>query len=162
MTAPSLPEKIILAILICLSLAGFWYRFRGMVRVLSAARPDSDYMLGDIARRVRTFILEVLLQGKVIRQRPAAGLAHAFVFWGFCAFALITINHIATGFGVPFLSRYSGFGFMYFGFVAVFAVAVAVSIAYLAARRFIVHPVWLGKVAPESGIIAALIFILMV
>ena len=32
-----------------------------------------------------------MLQGKVIRQRPLPGLAHAFVFWGFCAFALITL-----------------------------------------------------------------------
>ena len=39
---------------------------------------------------------------------------------------------------------------------------VAVSIAYLAVRRFIARPIWLGKVSPESGIIAVLIFILMV
>ena len=111
---------------------------------------------------MRDFVWEVLLQGKVIPQRPMAGAAHALVFWGFCAFALITINHIATGFGVPLLSRDSGFGRVYFGFVAVFAVAVAVSIAYLAIRRFVARPIWLGKVAPESGIIAGLIFILMI
>jgi Fe-S oxidoreductase len=159
---PSVPEKLVLAILICLSAAGFWYRFRHVVRVISATRPDPGFHLGDVARRARTFVWEVLLQGKVIQQRPAAGLAHAFVFWGFCAFALITINHMATGFGIGFLSRTSAFGRFYFGFVAVFALAVAVSIMYLAARRFISRPIWLGKVSPESGIIAGLIFILMV
>jgi Fe-S oxidoreductase len=46
--------------------------------------------------------------------------------------------------------------------VAVWAVLVAVSIAGLALRRFVVRPVWLGKVSPESGVIALLIFILMV
>src|ERR1017187_266088 len=106
---PSLPEKITLAILICLSAAGFWYRFRNVVRIISAARPDPGFQLGDISRRIRIFIWEVLLQGKVIQQRPAAGIAHAFVFWGFCAFGLITINHIATGFGVPFISRSGAF-----------------------------------------------------
>ena len=40
--------------------------------------------------------------------------------------------------------------------------AVAVSIAGLFVRRFVVRPVWLGKVAPESGFIAFLIFTLMV
>ncbi len=35
---------------------------------------------------------------------------------------------------------------------------MAVSIAYLTVRRFILRPVWLGKVSPESGIIAGLIF----
>jgi Fe-S oxidoreductase len=158
---PSLPEKIALAILICLSAAGFWLRFRRIARVISATAPDAGFRVGDIAPRIRNFVWEVLLQGKVIRQRPVAGVAHAFVFWGFCAFALITLNHIATGFGVPFLSREEGFGQVYFGFVAVFAAAVAVSISYLAVRRFVERPIWLGKVSPESGLIAGLIFVLM-
>ena len=159
---PTLPEKLILAILICLSAAAFWFRFRNVVRIISAAKPDAAFTLGDIARRIRIFVWEVLLQGKVIRQRPAAGLAHAFVFWGFCAFALITTNHIAAGFGAPYLARSSSFGRFYFGFVEIFAIAVAIAIAYLAARRFIERPIWLGKVSPESGIIAGLIFVLMV
>ncbi len=155
-------RQTILAILILLSVAGFWYRFSRVVRIVSAAKPGPDFIIGNLAPRIREFVWEVLLQGKVIRERPAAGLAHAFVFWGFCAFALITLNHLATGFGVPFLSPAGGFGRIYFAFVAVFAVAVAVSITYLAARRFILRPVWLGKVSHESGIIAALIFVLMV
>jgi Fe-S oxidoreductase len=162
MPAPSLPEKIILAILLVLSLAGFWYRFRRVLQVIAAAKPDSGFQLGNLAPRVRDFVWEVLLQGKVIQQRPAAGLAHAFVFWGFCAFALITVNHVATGFGLPFLSRTGGLGRFYFGFVAVFAAAVAISITYLAIRRFIARPVWLGKISPESGVIAGLIFVLMI
>jgi Fe-S oxidoreductase len=161
-TPPNLPEKLILAILLCLSAAGFWYRFRSVVHIVAAAKPDPGFSLGDLAPRFRNFVWEVLLQGKVIQQRPAAGLAHAFVFWGFCAFALITLNHIAAGFGLPFLSRTHGFGQFYFGFVAVFAIAVAVSILYLTVRRFILRPVWLGKVSPESGIIAGLIFLLMI
>jgi hypothetical protein len=103
-----------------------------------------------------------MLQGKVIRQRPLPGLAHAFVFWGFCAFALVTVNHIASGFGLRFLSAESGFGRFYFGFVALWAIAVAISIAGLFVRRFVVRPKWLGEVSPESGVIALLIFALMV
>jgi Fe-S oxidoreductase len=158
----SAPERVILALLICASAAGFWWRFRRVARVIAASKRDSDFHLASIADRVRVFVWEVLLQGKVIRQRPLAGAAHAFVFWGFCVFALITLNHIATGFGSPFLNRESGFGRAYFGFVAVFALAVAIAISWLAARRFIAHPIWLGKVAAESGIIALLIFLLMV
>jgi Fe-S oxidoreductase len=161
MPFPSLPEKILLAILIGLSAAGFWYRFRSVVHVLAGAKPDPGFELRPLSRRIRDFVSEVLLQSKVIRQRPAAGIAHAFVFWGFCAFALITLNHLATGFGAPVLSRESGFGSVYFGFVAIFAVAVAVSITFLAGRRFLARPIWLGKVSAESGIIAGLIFILM-
>lgn len=157
-----MPQKILLALLIATSVIWFCFRFRHVVRILAAARPDADFSLGSLIPRARALIWEVLLQGKVIRQRPAAGLAHAFVFWGFCAFALITINHIATGFGAPLLSRDGAFGRVYFGFVALFAIVVAISIAFLAFRRFVLRPIWLGKISPESGIIAGLIFILMI
>ena len=155
-------EKIILALLIAASLTGFWLRLGPVVRIIRAAKPDGGFHIGAIFPRVRRFVWEVLLQGKVIKDRPVAGAAHALVFWGFCAFALITTNHIATGFGLPLLARSGAFGAFYFGLAAVFAVAVAVSISYLAFRRYVLRPVWLGKLAPESGIIAALIFILMV
>ena len=74
------------------------------------AKPDADFSLRPLGTRVRDLLWEVMLQAKVIRERPLPGLAHAFVFWGFCAFALITLNHFAIGFGVPFLnSRFGEF-----------------------------------------------------
>jgi len=136
-------------------------RFGKVVSIIRSAKPDKTWKMGAVAPRVGRFIWEVMLQGKVIFDRPVPGLAHAFVFWGFCAFALVTINHLATGFGVTLIPRESLAGRVYFGFVAVFAVFVAVSITGLAIRRYIVRPVWLGKISPESGIIALLIFALM-
>jgi len=162
MVHPSWLEIAILAILLCISGSLFWFRFRKPVDAIRRSRDNPDFKLRPLEPRIRQFLWEVMLQGKVIRERPLPGIAHAFVFWGFCAFALITLNHIAAGFGFPFLSRDGGFGKAYFAFVAVFAAAVAVSIAGLAIRRFVARPIWLGKVAPESGIIALLIFILMI
>jgi Fe-S oxidoreductase len=166
MAFASLSEKILFALLIGASLLAFSLRFRRVLRIVLAGRPDSGFELAgfeleSLAPRLRDFVWEVLFQGKVIVQRPVAGVAHAFVFWGFLAFGLITVNHVATGFGFPLLSRESGFGKVYFGLVALFASAVAVSISYLALRRFVLKPVWLGKVSPESGIIAGLILTLM-
>jgi Fe-S oxidoreductase len=155
-------EQILLALLICASLAGFWYRFQRVAKIIGSAQKDRDFRLGSLAPRVRDFVWEVLLQGKVIRQRPIPGAAHALVFWGFLAFGLITLNHFALGFGAPFLSREGLFGRAYFALAALFAVAVAISISYLAFRRFVERPIWFGKVSPESGIIAGLIFALMV
>jgi Fe-S oxidoreductase len=157
----SLVERIVLLALIATSVALFWRRLRHVVDNLNGARETPDFTLRPIGPRVRQFLWEVAAQGKVISQRPLPGLAHAFVFWGFCAFALVTINHIATGFGARFLSPAGGFGRFYFGFVAVWAVLVAVSIAGLAYRRFVVRPKWLEPLSPESGIIALLIFLLM-
>jgi len=150
-------EKLLLAALLVASLAGFLVRFLPILRKIRAAKPDADFSLHPIGKRVRDFVWEVMLQAKVIRERPLPGIAHALVFWGFCAFAIITLNHIAIGFGASFLQPRS----FYFTLAAVFAVAVAISIAGLFVRRFLVRPKWLGQISPESGVIALLIFILM-
>jgi Fe-S oxidoreductase len=154
-------QRILLALLMAASAFGFWWRFRPVWRNIANAKPDAGFRLRPIGRRVREFLWEVMLQGKVIRQRPLPGLAHALVFWGFCAFALVTVNHFASGFGLGFLHRDGVFGRFYFVLAAVFAVMVAVGIAGLAVRRFVVRPKWLGPVSMESGVIALLIFLLM-
>ena len=156
-------ETTLFLVLLIASVCAFSLRFGRVVHRIRQAKPDADFQLGSLGKRVWDFISEVLLQSKVIRERPLPGLAHAFVFWGFCAFALITLNHFATGIGLAFLSRESGFGQLYFDFAAAFAVAVTISIAGLFVRRFLVRPRWLGeKVSTESGVIASLIFVLMI
>src|SRR5580692_9379157 len=107
-------DLMVLVTALAVSTGLFWRRFGGVVSRIRDAKPDADFQLAPLGRRVRDFIWEVLLQGKVIRERPWPGLAHAFVFWGFCAFALVTVNHLATGFGFPFLSRTGAFGRIYF------------------------------------------------
>ena len=155
-------ERGLLALLLAVSLGIFARRLGTVAAIIRRCRATPDFEIAPLGPRVRQFVLEVMLQAKVIRQRPLPGLAHAFVFWGFCAFALVTVNHIASGFGLRFLFPESGFGRFYFGFVALWAVAVAVAIAGLFVRRFLVRPKWLGEVSPESGVIALLIFALMV
>jgi Fe-S oxidoreductase len=162
MADASLMERLCLALLIALSAGVFWMRLRKVIVRIRGSRPDADFSISPFAPRIRQFFWEVLAQAKVIEQRPLPGLAHAFVFWGFCAFALVTINHIAAGFGVAFLHRGGGFAGFYFAFVALWAALVAVSIAGLFIRRFVLRPVWLGPVSLESGVIAGLIFVLMV
>jgi len=158
----SWPESALFLVLLVASLLGFWSRFNKAWRIIRASKKDDDFRLPPVGRRSADFIWEVMLQGKVISQRPLPGIAHALVFWGFCVFALITINHFAEGVRLGFLDRAGFFGRFYFGFAAMFALAVAVSIAGLAFRRFVLRPKWLGPLSPESGIIALLIFLLMV
>ncbi|MBZ5634983.1 MAG: 4Fe-4S dicluster domain-containing protein [Acidobacteriia bacterium] len=150
-------ERLLLAVLLAASLAGFWWRFGAVLRRIRAAKPDADFSLLPIGPRIRELVWEVMLQAKVIRERPLPGLAHALVFWGFCAFSLVTLNHIAIGFGGAFLSP----GSFYFQLAAVFAVLVAISISALFVRRFILRPRWLGELSYQSGVIAFLILALM-
>jgi Fe-S oxidoreductase len=157
----SATERLLFLALAAASVYGFCRRLWPIVSKILRSKKDSDFQLFPIGRRVRDFVWEVMFQAKVIRERPLAGFAHALVFWAFCAFALVTLNHCATIFGLGFLSPLGRVGRFYFDFAAVFAVACAVAIGGLFVRRFIIRPKWLGAVSWESGLIALLIFVLM-
>jgi Fe-S oxidoreductase len=155
-------EIILLLLLACASAALFFFRFAPILRNILTARKDLGWSLSPVAQRVKDFVWEVLCQAKVIRQRPLPGIAHAFVFWGFLAFSLVSLNHFATAFRLGFLPPDSFISDFYFLFAACWALLVAVSIAGLFVRRFFVRPIWLGKkISYESGFIAFLIFLLM-
>src|SRR5580765_5151092 len=117
----SATERLLFAVLLAASVAGFGWRFGAVLRTIRKAKPDADFSLLPIGPRIRELVWEVMFQAKVIRERPLPGLAHAFVFWGFCAFALVTLNHVAIGFGAGFLTP----GSFYFQLAGVFAVLVA-------------------------------------
>jgi Fe-S oxidoreductase len=152
-------------LLACVLASGglFFWRLGPILRNIFRSKKDNDFSLHPLGRRVWDFFWEVLCQAKVIQQRPLPGVAHAFVFWGFLAFALVSLNHFMTGVRLGFLSPEGYVGRFYFVFAAVWALLVAVSIGGLFVRRFFVRPIWLGKkVSYESGFIAFLIFALMV
>jgi Fe-S oxidoreductase/putative Mn2+ efflux pump MntP len=156
-------EKAIFLALILASVALFSQRFGPVLKKILQSKKDPGFTLAPVGRRAWDFFSEVLCQSKVIQQRPLPGLAHAFVFWSFLAFALVTLNHCAVGFGIGFLDPSGWFGRFYFYMAAAFAITCAISITGLFIRRFFVRPKWLGeKVSYESGIIAFLIFALMV
>lgn len=158
----SLAERVLFAALAVASVALFWRRFGPILRNILRSKQDADFHLFPAGKRIRDFAGEVLLQGKVIRQRPLAGFAHALVFWAFCAFALVSLNHCAALYGLGFLNPAGAVGRFYFYFAAVFALGCAVGIAGLFIRRFFVRPKWLGEeLSWESGLIALLIFVLM-
>ena len=159
----SLGEKILFLLIGATSAYLFWMRFGKVWNKIIGSKKDPGFTIHPIAKRAWDFFSEVICQSKVIKERPLPGLAHAFVFWGFCAFGLITMNHFASALGFPFFHRGGFISDLYFGLAAAFGVCVAVSIVGLAIRRFVVHPKWLGsKVSYESGFISFLIFTLMI
>jgi Fe-S oxidoreductase len=163
MDSPLLAETLLTIALMGASGAGFAWRFRPILQQIRTAKPDPGFTLAPIGKRFWTFFWEVMCQALVIKERPLPGIAHAFVFWAFCAFALVTLDHLGRGLGFHLLDPDGWFGRIYFAMAALFAVACAASIAYLFIRRFILRPKWLGeKVSIESGFIAGLIFTLMV
>ncbi len=159
MSPLSTAESAAFVVLLALALFGFGRRLSVVVSLLHQAKPDADFQLHPLSRRVWDFFWEVICQAKVIQQRPLPGLLHAFVFWGFCAFGVVTLNHFAIGVGWPLFSVHGNpIGWL----AAAFAVVTAISIAGLAIRRLVWRPQWLGEVSWESGFIALLIFVLMI
>ena len=155
-------ERLLFAALVTGSAYTFWLRFSAVLNKILKSKKDADFHLFPLRPRIRDFVGEVLLQSKVIRERPAAGVAHALVFWAFCAFALVTLNHCASAFSLGFLSPHGHFTRLYFWCAAAFAAACAVGIVGLFVRRFFIRPKWLGEeLSWESGFIALLIFVLM-
>ena len=164
MAAHSWFEIALFLALFAISAFLFWKRFGVVYRNIMGSKPDPGFSLAPLAPRLRNFLWEVLCQAKVIRERPLPGLAHAFVFWGFCAFGLVTLNHLLAGINLTWLHPREGIvGPFFYGLAFLLAFAVSISITGLAIRRFVVRPKWLGEhVSPESGLIAALILTLMV
>jgi Fe-S oxidoreductase len=158
----SIQERLFFLALALTSAAAFWRRFGPILDKILHSKKDADFHLFPLGKRGRDFVWEVLCQAKVVRERPLPGLAHAFVFWAFCAFALVTLNHCAIALGLGFLSPSGPIGRFYFYFATVFALLCAAGILGLFIRRFLIRPQWLGaKLSWESGLIALLIFVLM-
>src|SRR5215204_3772506 len=109
MLDPTRAEVAILLTLTAISAFFFLRRFAPVVAIIRASKPDPGILPDAHGKRFLRFVWEVLLQAKVIKERPLPGIAHAFVFWGFLAFALITINHFAAGLGLQVIARNSFF-----------------------------------------------------
>ncbi len=149
----------------------FWLLFLSFVgafaaqvarRVQLIAAAPNTFSLDHLGFRARRFLVDVLLQRKTIRERPAAGLMHAFVFWGFIVFAGYTLTEFLYGLGIVDLTR-TGWFHAYHVALAPFATAVLVGILYLLIRRAFVRPAGLGTtVSIESIVIALFIATLMV
>ncbi len=151
---------LVLWVLVLLFLGAFAAQVATRVRLISAA--PSTFTFDNPAFRIRRFLTDVVAQRQTIRERPAAGLAHAFVFWGFVAFGGFTVTEFLHGLGIVDLTDTAWFH-AYRLLLTPFAAAVLGGIAYLFVRRAFVRPVGLGtKVSIESLVIAGFIATLMV
>src|SRR6185295_16752075 len=129
-------------------------------RIIAAA--PTTFSPANLGFRINRFLADVVLQRRTIRERPATGLMHAFVFWGFVAFGGYTLVEFLYGLGVVDLTHTRWFE-VYRLLLAPFAVAVLAGIVYLLVRRAFVRPIALGThVSVESIVIALFITTLMV
>jgi Fe-S oxidoreductase len=155
-------QKILVLGLITLSFLLFCKRFGRIVFRIRRAKSESEFKLTHFGKRCWFFFWEVLCQAKVIEGRPLPGVAHAFLLWGFIAFLIAEIDHVAFAFDHSFIDRESAAGLFYYWFVFLFAFCCTLSIAGLAFRRYIVRSPWLDPINWETNLTLALIFIVMI
>ena len=149
------------AVFIVIALVSVGLFFRTVNRRLFSVFPrHGDLPHDHIPQRLWRVFVEVVLQYRVVRDRPLVGMLHAFVLWGFFAFGWVSANHLLLG--LQGLDRATGERTWYAAFVAVWAVAVLVGMVGLSFRRFVLRPKALGKLSPTSGAVAFLISALMV
>jgi Fe-S oxidoreductase len=154
-----------------MAVVAFWLLFLSFIgafaaqvarRVQLIAAAPNTFSLDNLGARATRFLMDVVLQFRTIQERPAAGIAHAFVFWGFVAFGGYTLTEFLRGLGIVDLTHTGWFN-AYRRVLQPFAVAVLGGILYLLIRRAFVRPVGLGtKVSVESIVIALFIATLMI
>jgi Fe-S oxidoreductase len=153
-------QTLVLWLLVVVSLGVFAAQVATRIRLIAAA--PNTFSIDRIGFRIRRFLVDVVCQRQTIAERPIAGLAHAFVFWGFVAFAGYTTTEFLYGLGIVDLTHAAWFQ-TYRLVLTGCAAAVLVGIVYLLVRRAIVRPVGLGAtVSRESIVIGLLIATLMV
>lgn len=153
-------ERVLLWCLAVGAVAAFAAQSWTRIRLIAAA--PNTFSWEHLAVRIKRLVFEVIGQRRTIIERPAVGVAHALVFWGFIAFGGYTAIEFLKGFGIVDLAHTSWFH-AYRQLLTPFAVAVLLGIVFLLIRRGFVRPVALGtSVSVESMIIGLLIATLMV
>ena len=147
---------------LCVVVAVGLFAWQMRTRYQLYARASNNIDVSNLGARLRTFLAEVVFQTRTIRERPIVGLAHLFVFWGFCAFGGYTTVEGLKGLGLVDLTETRAFD-LYRQALIPFSVAVLIGIVFLFARRAFARPPALGAtVSKESLLIGAFIAALMV
>ncbi|HUG82298.1 MAG TPA: hypothetical protein VML01_11590, partial [Bryobacterales bacterium] len=115
---------LVLTLLIAASAGYFLYTVYRRLRFSHSSRQPLPW--DRAGARFCRVLREVVLQTRVIRERPVAGILHALVMWGFAVFAWVTFEHTLQGFRGLETARPDET--WYGAFAAAWAVAVLVGI----------------------------------
>ena len=156
----TIAEKIFFGVALALSLILAFKEMLRKWRLILQGQPIARF--DRPIRRVGDMIRKVLFQIPVISRRPVTGFFHAFIFWGFFVFLLVTINHVSKGFFRDF-SLY-GHGAVsravFFG-ANLFAGLIIIAVCYFLVRRYVFRPPGLDLPSYQSLTVLILIFVLM-
>jgi Fe-S oxidoreductase len=147
-----------ITLLLLLAFAGFaWLAWRKLAIVL-ALQPEArrDKAL----RRLRSVLVNGVLQNRMVRREWRPGLMHAVIFLGFMSLLLRKLQLIAIGYRES-ASFPEAFGGPFAAFKDAIEVAVVVAVLYALYRRFVIRPPRLER-NREAVFVLCLILAIMV
>ncbi len=155
------PERILFVVILACAVFLALREFSHKVSLIARGRPV--FRWDRPVSRIGETIARVLFQTPVIAQRPITGIFHAFIFWGFFVFALVTLHHVAEGFIAGFHLLGQGWlgNAVLFG-ANVFAGLIIVAVIYFFLRRYAFRARGLDRPSWQSLTILTFILLLMV
>lgn len=160
-----IPGYFIFWVLFAVAFGLFIQRVWLLVRLLKLGRSENRF--DRLASRFFNAFLITFFQWcnfKNVTRKDRAGIAHAFMFWGFCLFLLSYVIFIGFGGGFGFCGYISGTAFdtVYSSILDIAAVVIIVALIFAVIRRYVIKPKRLqGHSRTEATIILALVGSLM-
>ena len=151
----TLPEKLLFAVILVVFTVWVIRRSALLVKIIKLGQAEDPEQWLDSKTRLVNVLADVFLQRKVLR-KPVAGFFHMLIVWGFCIFAVNTINHFVGAF-IPHFHMFGAtvLAKAYETVADIFAVLIIIGVAGLAFRRHVMRPPNLTRPSAESAIVFA-------
>jgi ferredoxin len=132
----TIPEKIIFAVAVCVSMYLAWGNFSRMFAIIRRGQGRLDF--GQARHRLGAGLAALAGQGRITRHRRVTSLVHLAVAWGFIYYLLVNAVDLLHAFlpGFHFLDS-TPLGGPYRLLADLFSVTVLAGVAYFLVRRFI-------------------------
>jgi len=146
-----------ITLLMLASFAGFGWLAARKLALLPRLQPEVRW--DRPLERLRSVLVNGLLQQRMIRREPAAGVMHAVIFLGFMTLLLRKLQLIVIGYHEPFV--YPGLaGGLFASLKDLAELAVLAALAYAFWRRYVIKP---RRLEPnrEALLILSLITVIM-
>ncbi|MCP4231451.1 MAG: 4Fe-4S dicluster domain-containing protein [bacterium] len=136
-TANNLIGQIVVAAMLLVSFALFFWAFWSKVRLIFIGR--RQYRFDKLGTRFRNFFSWVFGQTLVVRE-PLPGLVHAFIFWGFLVVVPANFIYMFVGvfpdFYIPYVTDMGWYALSF----DIFVVIVLIAVLAAAFRRIVLRP----------------------
>ncbi len=158
-------SPLFMSILLIIGLAVFGRTMYYKILLLMALEPVDR--ASHIKERVKNMLVLAIGQKRLVgrKKERAAGIMHAFIFWGFCILIIRSLNMYGEGFvmgyHLPFLGDDFILGYLYIALKDIMEGIVLLMVVYAILRRAVLKPERLHNTW-EAYLVLALIGILMI